>query len=150
MSKSTDEKVTTDLIETLRDGEKGFLEAAKKLDDSPRADLAKSFREASTQRSTYAKELEALAAAYGDDIDESGSFVATLHRGWLSLKDALAGDSIDGVVSAAATGERHAVSEYERALDEDISDNLRTVILRQQTEVVATASMVVALDEMHS
>ena len=132
---SNDRKVTKDLIETLEDGRKGFNDAADKLADTNRADLAPKFRELAEQRAGFSAELETMAAAYGDDIDEDGSVLAAAHRGWMSLKDALAGSDPDGVLDAAEQGEDHAVAEYQKALDEDISENLRQTIQRQFTSI---------------
>ena len=132
---STDRKVTKDLIETLEDGKKGFADAAEKLADTNRSDLAPRFRELGEQRARFSAELEQMAAAYGDDIDEDGSVLAAAHRGWMALKDALAGSDPDGVLDAAEQGEDHAVSEYKKALDEDISENLRLAIQRQFTDI---------------
>jgi uncharacterized protein (TIGR02284 family) len=147
MSKSTDEKVTTNLIETLEDGRKGFAEAADKLAESDRPDLISKFRELSEQRSTFSAELESMAAAYGDDIDESGSIAAAVHRGWMSLKDALAGSGPDGVVDAAISGEEHAVSTFEKALEEDISEDLRTVVSRQYEAIKIAINEIKALQD---
>ncbi len=132
---STDARVTKDLMETLKDGEEGFASAAEKLADSDRRDLAAEFRALSQQRGQFYRELESLAASYGDDIDESGSVAGTLHRAWMSIKDALSGDDPNGILDAAEQGEDHAVSEYEDALDKDISPGLRTVVQRQYDEV---------------
>ena len=133
---SADKKITKDIIETLEDGRKGFADAAEKLADSNRADFAPKFRELAEKRAGFSAELETMAAAYGDDIDEDGSVVAAVHRGWMSLKDALAGSDPDGVLDAAEQGEDHALSEYEKALkNNDISANLREVLQRQQGAV---------------
>ena len=78
-----------------------------------------------------------MADAYGDEIRESGSLAGTLHRGWMSLKDALAGSSPEGVLDAAEQGEDHAVKEYEKALQSDISPELRDLVARQATAVRA-------------
>ena len=118
---STDEKVTKDIVQTLEDGKEGFASAADKLADSDSPEMAASFRGFSEQRATFASELRALADAYGDDAAESGSIAGAVHRGWMSLKDALTGSDPKGVVKAAEQGERHAVDEYEKALGEDIS-----------------------------
>lgn len=134
---SEDRQVTKDLIETLEDGRQGFASAAEKLADTDRADLAPKFRELGEQRAGFAAELETIAAQYGDDIDESGSAAAAVHRGWMALKDALAGSDPDGVLDAAEQGEDHAISEYEDALAKDISERLRAVIQRQFTAVQA-------------
>jgi hypothetical protein len=47
------------------------------------------------------------------------------------------------------TGEDHAVSEYESALDADISDRLRTVVRRQMTDVTSTRDRVKALADQN-
>ncbi|MEP1124798.1 MAG: PA2169 family four-helix-bundle protein [Ilumatobacter sp.] len=136
---SVDRKITKDLIETLEDGRKGFADAADKLADTNRADIAPKFREFAEQRAGFSAELETMAAAYGDDIDEDGSVLAAVHRGWMSLKDALAGSDPDGVLDAAEQGEDHALSEYDKALaNTEISADLRTVVQRQHA-VIATA-----------
>ena len=139
---SKDARVTKDLIETLKDGQDGFAAAADKLADSTRSDLAVEFRKYSEQRGAFAAELERMAAAYGDDIDESGSAAAAVHRVWMSVKDAFSGDDPDGVLDAAKQGEDHAVSEFEKAINDDISDGLRTVAQRQLGEIVAARGAV--------
>lgn len=133
---SNDERVTKDLIQTLEDGKEGFERAAERLEGTDRADLCPTFREFAAQRDRFAIELRGLAAAYGDDIDQSGSVAGAVHRGWMAVKDALSGSSdADGVLDAAEQGEDHAVSEYGKALEEDISNQLRTVIERQFVDV---------------
>lgn len=145
MSTSTDEQITKDLIETLEDGHKGFAEAAERLTDSDRADLAPKMATYSTQRLTFANELRAMANAYGDDIKESGSLVGTAHRGWMALADAFTGSGPESVLKTAEQGEDHAVTEYKKALAEDISPNLRTTINRQFGEVKAAHDDIRAL-----
>ncbi len=142
---STDERTTKDLIETLRDGEKGFADAAEKLASSDRADLVPQFQQYSQQRGSFADELDRMAARYGDDIDESGSVAAAVHRGWMAVKDAVSGSSASGVLDAAEQGEDHAVSEFRKALAADISPELRAVVTRQFDEVKTVHDEVKAL-----
>ena len=142
---STDEKVTKDLIETLEDGREGFTKGAEKLDDIGRADVAATFRELAGQRATFAQELRDLAQQYGDNIEEDGSLLGALHRGWMSIKDAVNGDDPEGVLDAAEQGEDHAKSEYQDALDAEISPHLRTVVQRQQADIIAAHDRVKAL-----
>ena len=59
-----------------------------------------------------------------------------VHRGWMSVKDVLAGTGDpEGVLDAAEQGEDHAKSDYAEALEADISPELRTVVERQYTAV---------------
>ena len=128
---STDYTVTKDLIQTLEDGRQGFAKGAERLMENDEIKLAETFRAFETQRAEFAAELQTIAAAYGDDIDESGSAVAALHRGWMTVIDALSGSSADGVLGAAETGESYTVGQYDQALQSEISPDLRDVISRQ-------------------
>lgn len=140
-----DDKVAKELVETLKDGERGFASAAEKLQDSDRPEWAATLTRLSEQRATFAREIVELGHQYDEDVDASGTLAASVHRGWVSLKDALTGDDAGGVLSAAATGEDHAVSEYEDALKQDLSDGFRDVVSRQQAAVVAARDEVKAL-----
>ena len=68
-----------------------------------------------------------------------------MHRGWISLKDALTGDDPSGVLKAALTGEDHAVSEYEKALQQDLSAGFREVVSRQHTAILTARGELKAL-----
>lgn len=132
---STDETVTKDLVETLEDGREGFAKGAEELESSGNRDVSAVFHRLSEQRAQFATELRGLAQGYGVDVDETGSLAGKLHRGWMSLKDALAGSSADGVLDAAEQGEDHAVGEYDKALQTDISQTLRAVVERQFADI---------------
>ncbi len=147
---STDERVTKNLIETLEDGKEGFAKAAERLVDTDRADLCNQFRELSVQRDTMAQELRGLAAAYGDSIGESGSLAGAAHRGWMAVKDVFSGSQADGVLDAAEQGEDHAVAEFERALELELSEGLRAVVQRQYGEVTAAHDWVRELRNAHA
>lgn len=144
---SDDKQVAKELVETLKDGERGFASAAEKLRDSDRAEWAAKLQRLSEQRASFHREIVALGHEYGDDVDESGTLTAALHRGWISLKDAMSGDDAGRVLAAAATGEDHAVSEYEKALEQDLSRGFREVVSQQHAAVVAARDEVVALQK---
>lgn len=142
---SDDEKAAKELVETLKDGERGFAEAAEKVRDGEHTQWAETLQRLSAQRAGFWREIVDLGHQYGDDVDESGSVAAAVHRGWLSLKDAVTGDDPSAVLKAASTGEDHAVSEYEKALDLDLSAGFREVVTRQHQAVVAARDEVKAL-----
>ncbi|MBS2937725.1 PA2169 family four-helix-bundle protein [Nocardioides sp. J2M5] len=142
---SDDAKAAKELVETLKDGEKGFADAADKLRDGEHPEWASTLHRLSEQRAGFWREIVEMGHEYGDDVDASGSVAAAVHRGWLSLKDALTGDDAEAVLKAAATGEDHAVSEYADALKLDLSAGFREVVVRQQAAVVAARDEVKAL-----
>lgn len=144
---SDDKNAAKELVETLKDGERGFARAAEKLRDSDRPEWAASLETLSKQRADFRAEIVSLGHEYSDDVDESGSVAAALHRGWISLRDALTGDDPKGVLGAALTGENHAVSEFEKALEQDLSPGFREVVSRQHAAVLAARDEVQALQD---
>ena len=142
---SDDAKAAKELVETLKDGELGYATAAEKLRDSDRPEWAATMQRLSEQRAGFWREIVDMGHEYGDDVDESGTVAAAVHRGWLSLKDAVTGDDPDAVLKAAETGEDHAVSEYEDAVKMDLSAGFREVVVRQQADVRAAREELRAL-----
>jgi uncharacterized protein (TIGR02284 family) len=135
MEFETNAAVVEDLIETLEDGRKGFDQAADKIANDDRADLATKFRELSAERARFSAQLREWAGSKSVEIREEGSIGGAMHRGWISLKDALTGDSAEAVVEAVKTGEKHAVTEYEDALEKDLDASLRQIVEMQATSV---------------
>lgn len=144
---SDDAKAAKELVETLKDGERGFADAADKVRDGEHPEWATVLQRFSEQRAGFWREIVDMGHAYGDDVDESGTVAAAVHRGWIALKDALTGDDAEAVLKAALTGEDHAVSEYEDALKMDLSAGFREVVVRQQAAVVAARDEVKALQD---
>ncbi|CAN5506093.1 hypothetical protein BH10ACT1_BH10ACT1_11700 [soil metagenome] len=147
---SNDAAVTKELIETLQDGSDGFTSGAEKLEKDGEASLAAAFRDLGAQRAALIGELQKIAASYGDHISDSGSVAAKVHRGWMAVKDAIAGSDPDGVLDAAAQGEDHAVAEFDKALGEDLSPEFKTQLERMATEVRAARDQIKTLQSGRS
>jgi uncharacterized protein (TIGR02284 family) len=124
------------LLGTLRDGEKGFAEAAEHADDPKLKSL---FSERSAQRAQLASEVEARIAGLGDKPREGGSVGAALHRTWLNVRDAVTGRDDYAVVAEAERGEDTAVQNYQDVLDDqDLPADLRAFVETQYTQVKAS------------
>ena len=141
---SDDKQVGQELVETLKDGENGLRQTADKVRDE-HAPWAETLERYAQQRADFRREIVDMGEDYGDDVDESGSAAAAVHRGWVGLKDALTGDDASAVLKAASDGEDHAVSEYEKALDQNLSDGFRQVVTRQHNEVKKARDEIKAL-----
>lgn len=139
---STDSKVTKNLMQVLKDGEEGFTKAAKEMSTLGFSDSSATLERLGSERSKYYNELDKIAATYGDDLEESSSITAALHRGWMSVKEALSGSNAKAVLDAAEQGEDHSKSTYEDALKEDISTNFRPVVQRQYEGICAAHDQV--------
>jgi uncharacterized protein (TIGR02284 family) len=132
-----DQSTTQDLVKIAEDGKEGYARGAEELSGSDRPELGGTFTAYSEQRAQFSTELQALAAAYGDSVKEAGSTVAALHRGWMSLRDAITGSGPEAVLKTALQGEDHAITAYEKALAADISEDTRAVAQRQLGEIRA-------------
>jgi uncharacterized protein (TIGR02284 family) len=123
-----------DLIETLKDGQEGFRQAAEAVEDP---ELKSLFHEYSLQRSRFAGELQSEALRLGETRPEDSSSAAgAMHRTWINLKSAIAKRDNHAILAECERGEDSAVKEYQEAMeDEDLTAPVREIISRQYTEV---------------
>ncbi|MGZ4967304.1 MAG: ferritin-like domain-containing protein [Chthoniobacterales bacterium] len=130
------ETITTinGLIETLKDGQEGFRQAAESVKDP---ELKSLFNEYSLQRSRFAGELQSEAIGLGESKPEDSSSTAgAMHRAWIGLKSALTSGDDHAILAEAERGEDSAVSEYKKAMeDEELTGPAREIVARQYTQV---------------
>jgi uncharacterized protein (TIGR02284 family) len=121
------------LIETLKDGQEGFKQAAEGVKDPQLKSL---FNEYSQQRSRFATDLQNQAHSLGEPEPETSSSAAgALHRSWISLKSAVTRGDDHAILAECERGEDSAVEEYKKAIDDNLSAQLREIVSRQYTEI---------------
>src|SRR5205823_14139783 len=104
--------VIDDLIQTLKDGQEGFKQAAEGV-KAPQ--LKSLFNEYSNQRSQFATELQSQARSLGrSQPEESGSAAGALHRTWINLKSAITSGDDHAILAECERGEVSAISEVRR------------------------------------
>ena len=124
-----------ELIQTLKDGQKGFNEAAQSVKDSQLKSL---FNEYSQQRSRFAAALQNQVRNLGKSEPESeSSAIGALHRGWINLKSTLSGGDDHAILAECERGEDSAVEAYQKALDDDLAPDVYELVARQFTDVKA-------------
>jgi uncharacterized protein (TIGR02284 family) len=124
--------VVENLIETCKDGKKGYEDAAQHV---KRADLKTYFNEQSLERSRFAGELEAELIRLGKpDKKVSGSASASMHRAWLDTKVALGGGD-KTILESVEAGEDRAKEAYEKAVTGDLPEDIAQIIRRQAASV---------------
>ena len=126
--------VLNDLIETCKDGENGFREAAQEVKNPALKTL---FLDYANERGQYAMELQQRVSQLGQAPESSGSVAASLHRRWIDLKSAVTGKSDQAVIDECERGEDIALESYRTAIAKDLPSNLKSVIERQFTSVKA-------------
>ena len=124
--------VLNDLIQTCKDGEEGFQKAAEKVKEPQ---LKALFTKYSSQRAGFVQELQSAVSQMGGDPSKSGHVSASLHRGWISVKEALSGDQDTAIVDEAEAGEDAAMKAYREALAKTLPANVQTLVQKQFTGV---------------
>lgn len=142
MDKDKAISVLQDLIQTCKDGQKGYQEAASKV---KRSDLKTFFSEQSLERSRFAGELEEELIRLGKpDKKVSGSVVGSLHRAWIDTKVGLGGGD-KTVLDWLENGEDHAKNAYQKAVTSDLPENIAQIVRRQAASVQAAHDKVKSL-----
>ena len=121
------------LIETLKDGQEGFKQAAEAVKDS---NLKSLFNEYSLQRARFAGELQQQAQQLGEgEPEESSSVAGAMHRTWIDLKSVLTSGDDHAILAECERGEDSAVKEYKEAMEEGVASPVNEIISRQYSEV---------------
>ena len=121
------------LIETLKDGEKGFKEASEAVKDPQLQSL---FQQYSQQRHRFASELQAEAQTLGESKPEKSSSTAgAMHRAWINLKSAITSGEDKAILVECERGEDSAVHEYEEAMRDGLTGQIRELVSRQFGEI---------------
>lgn len=117
--------VLNNLIETTKDGEKGFKTAAEGL-TAP--DIKHRFLQYSRERAQMTTELQAEVRRLGGDPERSGSMAGALHRGWLDIKSVVTGKDDHAILVEAERGEDVAKNAFEAALKESLPDSAQMLV----------------------
>lgn len=141
---TNDDVISTlnNLIETSRDGQQGFKDAAEGVE---RSDLKSVFYDAGQQRAKFVGELQSLVRELGGDPESSGSVAGAIHRGWINIKSAVTGKDETAILNEAERGEDAAVKAYKDALATALPTNVQSVVQNQYSQVQATHDKVKAL-----
>jgi len=120
------------LIETCRDGQAGYLDAAE---HTRSAELRNYFQRQSMERSRFAGELEKIARKFGEsDPGREPSIANKLHRAWIDVKYRLgAGDA--SVLASVELGEDNAKDHYREALKAELPLEVHNLVERQAESV---------------
>lgn len=145
------DKATTsllnELIETSKDGQKGFAKAAEETRD---ATLKAFFVQGAQRCAEGARELQAKVSVLGGKPETDGSVMGAAHRGWLDVKAAVTGRDTKAILEEVERGEDYAKDKYNEALaKQDLPADVRDLLTRQYQGVVQNHDRVRELRNQH-
>jgi uncharacterized protein (TIGR02284 family) len=124
--------VVQDLIQTCRDGQKGYQDAGT---HAKRPDIKTLFFEEGIERGRFAEELQGELNQLGEkDEKVSGTVGGALHRAWIDTKVAMGGGDTS-ILESVEAGEDKAKEAYKKALAESLPTNVAQIVRRQADRV---------------
>ena len=135
MEAKATQALLNELIETLKDGQKGYAEAMTDVED---ADLKDTFKHLAVQRSGYITEIEDQMFKLDLTPDEESSVTSKVHRAFINLKGMVTGKDRTAILNECERGEDYAVKAYQTALKtQGLPGTLQGVIEKQYQGVQA-------------
>jgi uncharacterized protein (TIGR02284 family) len=119
--------VLNHLIETCRDGARGFRLAAEQV-ASPT--LKTLFTDFADQRAAFAEQLLPHAHRLGGEAPADGTRAAALHRGWMDVKQVIVRTD-HAVLLEVLRGDTVAVQAYTDAVNGMLPPDTRELVQRQ-------------------
>ena len=143
MEAKATQALLNELVETLKDGQKGYADAMTDVED---AKLKETFRKYATQRAEYITEIEDQMFKLNLKPEEESSVTGTIHRAWIDLKSALTSKDNKAVLNECERGEDYAKKAYQTALKaQDLPSNLKSVIEKQYQGVTEAHNQIKSL-----
>lgn len=121
-----------DAVRILHDGVRGYSTAADEISNTI---LATRMRELAKSREEVLGHLMSVAADESNVTpqEDGGTITGALHRGWMKVKSAVAGD--EAIIEAAKTGESEAIDRLREVLEEDIDPAIEASIRKAMLDI---------------
>jgi len=138
--------ILNDLIETSKDGEKGFRTSAE---DTRNGELKSVFVARAQDCAKAAADLQQLVTRLGGNPESGGSVAGAVHRGWVNLKSSVTDRSDLAILEECERGEDVAKARYKKALEADLPDDIRDIIQHQYDGAVRNHDQVRDLRDLY-
>jgi uncharacterized protein (TIGR02284 family) len=129
------------LVEACRDGERGYRQAAKDVQDEGFRFI---FQRYAKERAASADALAKALEPFGVSPDVSGTRMGAIHREWLDASAALARGGARTILRECQRGDEAAMKVYAAALHAGLPPEIQEMVQDQR------ASLQNALNEIHS
>lgn len=133
-----------ELLEKNYDSEKGFKDAA---DDVKNAQLKDFFMMKAREHYDFGHELKSEIRTLGHSPDKGSSTKGDLQRSWMNLKAKLSSDGEEAVLEECVRGEKAAVENYNKVIQEsDLPPSTENLLISQRNQIERTLNEVKNLE----
>jgi uncharacterized protein (TIGR02284 family) len=129
------------LVEACRDGERGYRQAAKDVQDKGFRFI---FQRYAKERAAFADALAKALEPFGVSPNASGTRMGAIHREWLDASATLARGGARTILRECQRGDEAAMKLYTAALHAGLPPEIQEMVQDQR------ASLQSALNEIHS
>jgi uncharacterized protein (TIGR02284 family) len=119
--------VLNELVQTCEDGAAGYRKAAEDVEESSLKTLFSGY---ATQRTRFAQELRTAIESHGGTPSDSGHATGSLHRGWMSVKEAVTNKD-KAIIDECEAGEDRAMKAYKEAVAKNLPGAAGELVSRQ-------------------
>ena len=124
--------VLNELVETCKDGEYGFKACAEY---AKRQDLKSLFLQRADDCRGGAQELQQQIRSMGGEVEEGGSAMGAVERGWVAVRGTLSTYDDKAMLEECERGEDNALARYRKALKKPLPANIKLIVERQMQGV---------------
>lgn len=132
MSERSARAVLNHLIESCKDGTRGFEHAAELVTDPALKTL---FTDLARTHARIASELVPHAERLGGGAASDGTAAASLHRRWMDVRSRISGHDDRTILAEAHRGETLTIAAFKDSLDGVLPSSVRDVVERQYAEL---------------
>ncbi len=128
-------KILNRLIRVSKDGEAGFRVASESVRNRGLKALFKSYAQ---QRAQFVQDLQTEVERRGYSPRQKGSFLASIHRGWINIKAAMTigpQKTEEVVIAEVHRGEKTAIRNYLSALGQTLPSESAQIIQDQYAAI---------------
>ena len=122
-----------DLIEALKDGEKGLALAAK---DTRKPELTRAFSDGETANRAAAAELQDQVQLLGGTAEQGRSMGAAVRRSWASVRAMVSPRDDATIMEECERCQSHVRGRYADALELELPEPIRSVVERRHQAIV--------------
>lgn len=125
-------EVLEDLVKINNDRIEGYQKAISQTKDS---DLKSLFERMLADSKQYTTELNKELRSLGEERERDSTFAGKIYRTWMDVKVSFGGNDRHSILASCEFGEDAAQRSYREALQQNLPQEVREMVSRQQIEL---------------